>query len=145
MIQVDVAEAIVAFTALLVAMGVPAVLAARRSKHAVRAAEESRSALEGVAEQVRPENGRRLGELAQSTAKLVEVIDGRLHDVSKRVDAQGWELVEIRKHNAGIEAQLIATGQAVNDVGDGLKAHLEEISPLVVDLEALKRAHEQEE
>jgi ABC-type transporter Mla subunit MlaD len=148
-VQLDVAEAIIAITALLVAMGIPAVLAARRSKLAARVAEESRSNLEAVAEQVRPENGRRLGELVETTARLLEVIDGRLHDVSKRVDAQGRELSEIRKHSRTIEAQLIAQGQGIDDLSSSLDNHLREVGPLpertgsaLADLENLKRSHE---
>lgn len=47
-----------------------------------------------IDEQVRPENGMRLGELVEQVAKITEVTNGRVHDVSKRVDNVEMKLDE---------------------------------------------------
>jgi hypothetical protein len=39
-----------------------------------------------ISEQVRPENGARLGPLVEQIAQTVEATNGRVHETSKRVD-----------------------------------------------------------
>lgn len=163
-VTVNVGEVIGAFGTLLVVLGVPTFLTAIRSRrtaeavHDVKlaatrsetAATASQKQVGEVAEQLRPENGRRLAQIVEQTGRLLEVVDGRLHDVSKRVDDQGREIEGIRVHTSGIEQQLLSQGDVVGVLVSGvdelrgeLTQHMNEVAPMLeLGREAL-RAKEQ--
>jgi len=72
-----------------------------------------------IADQLQPSNGSTLAQTVESIERTGEITQGRVHDISKRVDAQGREVAEIRHHQKGIEANLIG-------IGDKLEEHMEE-------------------
>lgn len=129
-----------------------AALSARRAKRVERKADTAVVVAKEAADEVRGPNGNPTGmtveathTLVRQTSRLVETIDGRLHDVSKRLDAQGRELGTMRRSVSTIEEQLISQGEAVDEVGRGLKVHLEEVTPLVAQFIELRDGLRKEE
>jgi hypothetical protein len=140
-VQIDIGSILLAVGTIIAALGIPTFVASRRSKTAVAKMDVTNAKVDVVVEAVRPENGDiRLAEQIETIAtdvrsqgRLLEVVDGRVHDVSKRIDAQGREVGEVRRHQSTIEAQLVATGESVDEVRRDLGQHLEEVAPLIAE------------
>jgi hypothetical protein len=140
MVEVDlnVADVLTATGTLLLLLGVPAILAARRGRRAVRAADAAADAatasqvtVDEIAAQVRTVNGRRLAQIVEQTNRLLEVVDGRVHDLSKRLDNQGQGIADLREHGHVIEAQLLANSEAIEATQEALQTHLDDVTPLL--------------
>lgn len=146
-VELDIPQTILALAALAGAIGVPAWVSAKRSRSAATkataVAKETRDAFVTVLEKVSPSNGadkladelkerfdsidQRHAEmvgLMRTTSKTIDAVDGRVHDVSKRIDAQDRELREIRH-------TVENTDGRVGQVEDRLQQHLDEWDPLL--------------
>lgn len=84
-----------------------------------------------ISEQVQPENGMRLGELVEQVSKTVDVIDGRVHDGSKRADRLETAVDRVEEKVDAIDGRVRETSQRLTNVGDKLDGHIEDSAPLL--------------
>jgi len=125
-VPLDIPQTIIAIATLAAAIGLPAWIAARRSR---AAADRSASAAEQVIEKVSPSNGAdklvdEINARFDRLDKAVEFVSGRMHDVSKRVDGIDRDVKVVKE-------TVEHTNGRVGVVEKGLTRHLTEVDPLI--------------
>jgi hypothetical protein len=107
-VELDISQTVIAVATLVTAVG-SAIAAWRRAARAEHAAQQ-------VGEQVTPRNGgptppgyeSTLAAQIEGQGRLLEVVDGRLHDLSRRVDGQDREMRDVKRHVTQVEAQVLS-------------------------------------
>jgi len=85
-----------------------------------------------VQEQVRPENGGRLGAILEQISKTVDAIDGRVHDGSKRTDRVETTIDRVEDKVDATTAAIATNSTLIETMEAKLDEHIDDTAPLVM-------------
>lgn len=151
-VRIDVGDILAGLTALCVVLGIPTWLNARWVRRTSRHVDEIGARVEPalratheISRQVKTSNGDSLAEIIEQTAetasenmRMLEVVNGRLHDVSKRVDAQGREISSVGRTAQANSRNFMSIARATDEVHADLRTHLDMVTPLIEEYVQMK-------